>query len=90
MERPGKTELISDVDSLNERIEELKKLVALKEKEVGSMLQKVALCIRRNLMNMQQTHMALCCSLHSYLKYGQCWRSECVVLTAKGVCMHSS
>ena len=34
MERPGKADLISDVDGLNERIEELKKLVALKEKEV--------------------------------------------------------
>lgn len=35
MERPGKAELIADVDGLNERIEELKKLVALKEKEVS-------------------------------------------------------
>ena len=35
MERPGKADLISDVDGLNERIEELKKLVALKEKEVS-------------------------------------------------------
>ena len=33
-ERPGAVELKGDVDDLNERIEELKKLVALKEKEV--------------------------------------------------------
>ena len=40
MERPGKPELISDIDGLSERIEELKKLVALKEKEVCGVLQK--------------------------------------------------
>ena len=34
MERPGQPDLVSDIDGLSERIEELKKLVALKEKEV--------------------------------------------------------
>ena len=33
--RPGKEDLVKDIDDVNERIEQLKQLVAQKEKEVG-------------------------------------------------------